>query len=353
MRQRWRTNALADLIPHIPPLITSSHYPLITSHTVLLTSTYPGPPTWQYNGHLQTLIPGIFRRVEGVTYNRERIATPDDDFLDLDWIRTGNRRLLVVTHGLEGDSNRHYVRGTAKLFSQNGWDVLAWNCRSCSGEMNRAFRMYHHGDTADIGLVVNHALATERYDALALVGYSMGANITMKYLGTLGEAVPNQVRAAAVFSAPCDLRSGADVLDRWDNFVYKKRFLKALTQKIHQKANDFPNRLDLSKLQEVRRWRDFDEYFSAPICGYRDAEDFYQNSSAKNFVAGIRVPTLLVNALNDPILTPECMPKDIADGHPFFHLELTQHGGHCGFQLREGGEFGWAERRALAFVENQ
>ena len=318
---------------------------------MLLPSTYLGPPAWQYNGHLQTLIPGIFRRVDDVIYDRERISTPDDDFLDLDWIRRGHRRLMLVTHGLEGDSNRHYVRGTAKLFSQNNWDVLAWNCRSCSGEMNRAFKMYHHGDTADISLVVNHALSTGQYDTVALVGYSMGANITMKYLGTMGENVPSEVRAAAVYSAPCDLRSGSDVLDRWDNFLYKKRFLRALTQKIQQKSADYPGRLDLSKLREVRRWRDFDQHFSAPICGYRDAEDFYDNSSAKNFVAGIRVPTLLVNALNDPILTAECMPTDIADGHPFFHLELPEHGGHCGFQHRDGGEFGWAERRALEFAE--
>lgn len=318
---------------------------------MILPSSYSGPPRWQYNGHLQTLVPGLFRRVQGVAYQRERIHTPDDDFLDLDWMRGGHRRLLIVTHGLEGDSNRHYVRGTAKLFAQHGWDVLAWNCRSCSGEMNRAFRMYHHGDTADIGAVVSHALGKQHYHTLALVGYSMGANITMKYLGTQGEHLPQQVRAAAVFSAPCDLRSGADVLDRWDNAIYKRRFLKALTRKIQLKATAFPGRLELARLRQLRRWRDFDEHFSAPICGYRDAEDFYENSSAKNFVAGIRVPTLLVNALNDPILTPECMPADIAADHPFFHLEMPETGGHCGFQQRRGDEFGWAERRALEFIE--
>jgi len=316
----------------------------------LLSSSYPGPPRWQYNGHLQTLAPGLLRRVTGITYTRERIATPDDDFLDLDWICRGHRRLAVLTHGLEGDSDRQYIRGTAKLFHQNGWDVLAWNCRSCSGEMNRAFRMYHHGDTADISTVIAHALHTGRYDALALVGYSMGANITMKYLGTAGQQTPGEIRAAAVFSAPCDLESGADVLDRWDNFLYKQRFLRALERKIQQKSEAFPGRIDLSKLQQVRRWRDFDEHFSAPICGYSSAADFYKNASAKNFIAGIRTPTLLVNALNDPILTPACMPTELAKSHSFFHLELPEHGGHCGFQTRQGGEFAWAEQRALEFV---
>jgi len=315
-------------------------------------STYPGPPRWQYNGHLQTLGPGIFRQVRGVEYKRERISTPDDDFLDLDWIQRGNRRLVIVTHGLEGNSERSYVLGTAKLFAQNGWDVLAWNCRSCSGEMNRAFRMYHHGDTVDISEVVQHAIASGQYDTVVLVGYSMGANITMKYLGVIGEQTPQQVRAAAVFSAPCDLESGALVLDRWDNLVYKKRFLRALTKKLQQKGALYPDRLDLSKLNQVRRWRDFDEHFSAPICGYRDAADFYKNSSAKNFIAGIRVPTLLVNALNDPILTPACMPTELASDHPFFYLELPEQGGHCGFQTRAGGEFAWAEQRALEFVSS-
>lgn len=314
----------------------------------LLPATYPGPPAWQTNGHLQTLAPGIFRRVKHIAYTRERIDTPDGDFLDLDWIRNGNSRLVILTHGLEGNSDRQYIRGTAKLFLQNNWDVLAWNCRSCSGEMNRAFRMYHHGDIEDIGTVIRNALDTGRYTGLALVGFSMGANITLKYLGVTGSEVPPAIRAAAVFSAPCDLESGARVLDRWDNGFYRRRFLWALAKKIRLKAAQYPGKLDPKRLAAVRRWRDFDEWFSAPICGYRDAAEFYRNASAKNFIPGIRVPTLLVNAWNDPILTPECMPEAIAREHPFFHLELPREGGHCGFML-PGDAFSWAERRALAF----
>jgi hypothetical protein len=235
------------------------------------------------------------------------------------------------------------------MFANNGWDVLAWNCRSCSGEMNRTFRMYHHGDTEDISAVVNHAVATGRYAAIAMVGYSMGANMTMKYLGVYGDRVPEQVRAAAVFSAPCDLESGAEVLDRWDNALYRKKFLWALSEKIKRKDLQFPGRLQPEKLKDVKRWRDFDEWFSAPICGYRDAADFYRNASAKYFLAGIRRPTLLVNALNDPILTPACMPIEIARNHPYFHLELTSGGGHCGFITKSRGPHTWAEQRALAF----
>lgn len=315
-------------------------------------SSFPGAPLWQYNGHLQTLYPGIFRRVQGIEYQRERIETSDGDFLDIDWIRHDNNRLVILTHGLEGDSSRQYIRGAAKLFSRNAWDVLAWNCRSCSGEMNRAFRMYHHGDIDDIGQVVDFALQSGRYRHISLVGFSMGANITMKYLGVRGENAPAAVRSAAVFSAPCDLESGATVLDHWQNALYRKRFMRALIRKIKLKDAQFPGRLNLSKIREIRRWRDFDEHFSAPICGYRDAADFYRQASAKHFISGIRIPTLLVNAQNDPILTPACMPVELARQHPFLHLELPEEGGHCGFQSRNDKEFYWSEKRALEFVSS-
>lgn len=316
-------------------------------------SSFPGAPPLQYNGHWQTLVPGIWRRVHHLEYTkRERIDTADGDFLDLDWLLTGQRRLLVLTHGLEGDTHRQYMRGMAKLFAQQGWDVLAWHCRSCSGEMNRVFRLYHHGDIEDIGAVVQHALHTGRYDTLVLVGFSMGGNITMKYLGVHGDEAPAAVRGAVVFSAPCDLESASETLDRWDNTVYRVRFMKALVKKIKIKAAQYPGRIDLSKLKDVQCWRDFDEWFSAPMCGYRDAADFYHNSSAKNFVGGTRRPTLLINALNDPILSPGCFPFEMAGQHPFFHLEATEGGGHCGFMARDQREYAWSELRALAFCEN-
>lgn len=319
---------------------------------LIQSSSFPGAPFWQKGGHLQTIIPGLLRRVNGLDFQRERIDTPDGDFLDLDWLRSGvNRRLVVITHGLEGNSGSSFVRGTAKLFWQQGWDALAWNCRFCSGEINRQFRMYHHGDTADINSVVQHALSGGQYDAVVLVGFSMGANISMKYLGTLGADAPKQLQAATVFSAPCNISEGADVLDRWDNVFYKYRFMLSLYKKIKQKAAQYPNRLDLSKFRKVRRWRDFDAHFSAPISGYSSAAEFYQDASAKNFLAGISIPTLLVSAANDPILNEACFPKEIASAHPFFHFELTKAGGHCGFQTADGGEFSWAERRALEFCE--
>lgn len=214
--------------------------------------------------------------------------------------------------------------------------------------MNRAFRMYHHGDVEDIGTVIGHALAGGAYDTLTLVGFSMGGNITMKYVGMLGERIPEQIRTAVAYSSPCSLESASDTLDRWDNAVYRRRFMKALLKKLQEKDRQFPGKLDLGRARAVRRWRDFDEWFSAPICGYRDAQDFYHHSSARNFVGTTRIPTLLVNAWNDPILTAECMPVDLAREHDMFYLELPREGGHCGFAVK-GDRYTWAERRALEF----
>jgi len=281
-----------------------------------------------------------------MAYERERITLADGDFLDLDWLDRGSRKLVVLTHGLEGDSRRTYVLGMARIFQQNGWDVLAWNCRSCSGEMNRAQRMYHHGDIEDIGEVMAHALARKNYEAVVMCGFSMGANITMKFLGVHGKNAPEPIKAAVVFSAPTDLRAGAEILDNASNIIYRRRFLFYLKQKMVAKNQQYPGVIDLENFKKIKVWRDFDEYFSAPLNGFRDAADFYEKASAKNFMAGIAIPTLLVQALNDPILPPNCYPKDLCENHPHLHLEIPRHGGHVGF-WKPGKEFAWSEERAI------
>jgi uncharacterized protein len=318
---------------------------------VLSHSSYPGPPRYLYNRHLQTIVPSALRKVRGVVYERERLELSDGDFVDLDWVDGGHRRLVILTHGLEGDSHRPYIKGTARLFARHGWDALAWNCRSCSGEMNRAFRLYNHGEIEDIGEVIRHALRTKPYEEVALVGYSMGGNITLKYLGVHGASAPDVIRHGVAISAPTDLGSSARHLDNPSNRFYKNRFLRKLTAKILQKAALHPGRLDLTRLQAVRVWQDFDEAFSAPLGGYLNAEDFYAQASAINYMAGVRIPVLLVNALNDPILTPACAPADLARQHPYLYLETPHQGGHVGFMVARD-EYTWVERRALEFVQS-
>ena len=316
----------------------------------LIRSVYSGPPAYQYNGHLQTIIPSLTRKVAGVSYERERLTLSDGDFVDLDWIDTGHSRLMIVTHGLEGDSNRQYIRGTAKLFAQHNYDVLAWNCRSCSGEMNRAFRLYNHGEIDDLDEVIRHALRTKQYQEIVLVGYSMGGNITLKYLGVHGKQLSGAIKRGIAISSPTDLGASAVLLDRPSNRFYRNRFMKKLLVKISQKAERFPGRLDMSKLQLVKQWRDFDEFFSAPVNSYRNADDFYTQASAVNFMPGITIPTLLLNAQNDPLLSPECSPGWLAENHQYLFLETPRTGGHVGFQIAHD-PYTYAERRALAFTQ--
>jgi len=310
--------------------------------------TYPNPPFLQFNGHLQTIIPGVFRKVKNVSYQRERLELDDGDFLDLDWIFNESKNLVILSHGLEGSSDRQYILGAAKLFSQNNWDVLAWNCRSCSGEMNRTERLYHHGDVEDIGTVITHASQRNDYANVLLIGYSMGGAMTLNYLGKNGKNIPSNIKGATAFSTPCDLKEGADILNKTSNIVYRKRFLNNLKRKIIFKEKEFPGRVDLKKLEEIKVWRDFDEHFSAPLNNYKNADEFYYNSSARNFMKNIQVPTLLVNALNDPILTPGCSPHDIAKINTNITIENPKLGGHCGFMIK-GEEFAWSEHRALEF----
>ncbi|AEI48034.1 YheT family hydrolase [Runella slithyformis] len=316
---------------------------------VVRQSTYPGPPRYLFNGHLQTIIPSVFRKIEGVAYERERFMLSDGDFVDLDWLDTKSKKLVVLTHGLEGDSGRHYIKGTAKLFARHGWDVLAWNCRSCSGEMNKAFRLYNHGEIGDISELIDHALRTKHYEKIALVGYSMGGNISLKYVGVKGKDLPDAVQGVAAFSAPTNLKTSAELLDLPKNRLYRERFMKKLTKKITAKAELYPGKLDMERLKNVKVWKDFDDFFSAPVNGYRDADDFYEQASAVNFIKEVHIPVLICNAQNDPILNDDCAPKALAEKHRHIFVETPKTGGHVGF-LVKNDEFTWAERRALTFL---
>lgn len=303
----------------------------------------------RFQAHYQTIVPNLFRKVP-VNYRRERINTPDGDFLDLDWLdHPTSRKLVVLSHGLEGDSSRVYVASAARYFLRRDWNALAWNCRSCSGEMNRTEKLYSHGQSEDLETVINHALASGKYDQVVLIGYSMGGNLTLKYLGTMGEQRPEQVTHGVAFSAPVFIEHSADSLDRADNWIYRQKFRKALTAKIRAKEAQFPGRVDFEKLKEVKVWRDFDRHFSAKIGGYENLEEYYAYLSSGNFVGGTTAPVLIVNAKNDPIVPAACNPYELARRHELIQLETPEWGGHVGFALR-GKSWNWMDERAFSFV---
>ncbi|WP_456425221.1 YheT family hydrolase [Rhodocaloribacter sp.] len=317
----------------------------------LLTPSDYRPPFWLRNAHAQTIYGGRLRRVAGPAYTRERIDTPDGDFLDLDWAKGGARRVAVLSHGLEGSSDRVYVRAMARALLRAGWDVLAWNYRGCSGEPNRLLRAYHSGETGDLDLVVRHALDRHGYAALALVGFSLGGNLTLKYLGERGETLDPRIRRAVAFSAPVDLAAGAVELAKPTRRVYMNYFRRSLLAKAREKAVRFPGAFDLARLEAARTFFAFDDAFTAPVHGFRDAADYYRQCSANRYLSGIRIPALLVNAADDPFLGPACYPVEAARAHPFFHFEVPEHGGHVAFVRRNGDGTHWAEARAVAFLE--
>ena len=316
---------------------------------IIACSSYRPPPLMA-GGHLQTILPTLLRRVDGIRYRRERIGTPDGDFIDLDWSRCGRRHLVLLCHGLEGSSDAAYVRGMARAFNQAGWDAVAYNYRGCSGEINRRLRAYHSGATDDLRWVHRHIGVGRDYRSLGLVGFSLGGNLVLKYLGENAYPAAPELHWGAAVSVPCDLQSGARRLDRAANLVYRRRFLRTLKAKARLKARRYPGHLDESRIAAVRTIKAFDDWYTAPVHGYRNAEDYWQRCSARNFLGGIRVPTLILNALNDPFLTPACFPYDEARRSALLFLEAPRSGGHVGFlPHRLRGSF-WHESRVVQFV---
>jgi predicted alpha/beta-fold hydrolase len=315
----------------------------------IITSAYNRPPAYLFNGHLETIVPSLWRKISGVVYERERITTPDGDFLNLDWSRVGSEKLLILSHGLEGDSQRHYALGLVKIFNQHGIDVLVWNNRTCGGELNLKPILYHHGSSYDLETVVDHVVGQYRYREIFLSGISMGGAQTLKYLGEKGTALPSQITRAAVYSTPCNLPSSAATLKRSGNLFYKNRFLGKLKKKLEAKALQFPDLIDLDLLRRVQDFDSFDNHFTARLHGFKDAADFYNSVSADNWMHQISIPTLIINALNDPLLGVECYPVKLAESRSNIFLEMPKRGGHTGFMLSYQ-EFTFGEQRILQFL---
>lgn len=307
------------------------------------------PPFYLFNAHLETIIPSLFRKVSLPPYKRERITTPDEDFLDLDWLIQDSKKLVIISHGLEGNTTRGYIKGMAKALYNKGYDILAWNYRGCSDEINKALRFYHSGATDDLATVVAHA-EQKGYEAINLVGFSLGGNLTLKYLGE-DRVRPSVIQKAATFSVPIDLHTSCLKISQPSNWIYSQRFLKSLRKKVLAKALIMPQ-LDTAGLQNVKTLHQFDDFFTGPIHGFKDALDYYTQSSALRYINRITIPTLLVNAKNDPFLSPECYPYKLLKNHPFVTFESPERGGHVGFTQRNKDGLYWSEERTLNFFSN-
>ncbi|KXX69729.1 YheT family hydrolase [Flammeovirga sp. SJP92] len=307
-------------------------------------------PFWHFNGHLQTILPSIQRKIEGITYKRERIELEDGDFFDFDWLKNGNQRLVVVLHGLEGGTDRHYCKGIAKLFSEHQWDVLGWNCRSCSGEINRLPRFYHHGDIKDVEVVLAE-IEKHNYKEIAFVGFSMGGAISLNTLGTPSLNLSKVIGAVAV-STPIDLKTCSDELEKRSKRFYNQKFYKKLSAKVVAKTKVMDG-LDDTQIQEgkINSLRDFDHFYTAPLHGFKSTDDFYYQASPERKIHNIQKPVLLLNALNDPFLTKESYPFNLAKESKYLYLEAPKKGGHVGF-CRDKEYYTYSEQRSLEFLNN-
>ncbi len=306
------------------------------------------PPALLQNGHLQTIAGAFLRSGGEAGFTPERLELADRDFLDLHWQRReGGERVAILSHGLEGSANEGYITGTAAALATAGWDVLAWNFRGCGPEPNRLVRLYHSGATEDLKAVIEHAARS--YTRIALVGFSLGGNLTLKYMG---EAPPHEaVKAAVAVSAPVDLAASARMLDRrWSNRIYLRRFITSLVAKVEAKALRFPHQIDAAGSRALRTFQEFDDRYTSRLHGFRDANDYWTQSSARQFLLQIRQPTLLLNALNDPFLAPECFPYPESEANPCLYLETPPSGGHLGFVEWAGGLHPWFMGRLTEFL---
>lgn len=305
------------------------------------------PPFFLFSPHLETIFPALMRRVTLTAYTRERINTPDDDFLDLDWLTSDSEKVVIISHGLEGNSQRAYIKGMAKALYDGGFDVCAWNFRGCSGEMNRQRRFYHSGATDDLHTVVGHVLQKKKYKSIYLVGFSLGGNVTLKYLGE--RDTTGLIRKAVAFSVPMDLRSSCVKISQPGNRIYSNRFVKSLKSKVLMKSR-LRDDIDTSRLAAIRTLTEFDDCYTAPLHGFRNAIDYYEQCSSLRFVSAVRTPTLIINTLNDPFLSKECFPAALLKDHAFVNLQILSRGGHVGFtQFNKNGLY-WSEQRALDFL---
>lgn len=314
----------------------------------LLASNF-APPRLLRSPHIQTIVPALLRRPGSPSLELHSLETGDGDTLRYRLHKTGARRLAIVSHGLEGSFDSSYVHGISAALVRDKWDVLTWNMRGCGDMPNRLMTWYHSGKSDDLKAIIAHAL-TLSYQEIALIGFSVGGNITLKHLGEEGKLLSKTISCAVTISVPMDLQGSADALARPSNAIYMQYLLRPLRRRMLQKKQIFPTDFDLTGLSHIRSFHEFDRRFTAPFHGFRSVEEYWGSSSALKYLQDISVPTLAISALDDPFLSPSCFPHALAEQHPHLYLETPLHGGHVGFMSSFNLAVTWTEQRVLQFL---
>lgn len=319
------------------------------------------PHRLMQNPHTQTVMGNVLRNRGGIHFRRERVFTPDGDFLDLDfadvpgatWSTLGDTKPIVLfLHGLEGNARSGPAQEIYRYLSRRGVRCVGMNMRSCSGELNWTPRLYHAGMTEDLAFV--HNWLDERFPDVpkGIVAISLGGNILLKYLGENGDALTARLAAAVAISPPFDLLAGSYVMAQGAGTIYTTRMLNPLKEKVRGLADLVGDLVDVSRLDEVKDFRAFDDLYTAPLHGFDGADDYYRRTSSQNFIGDIRVPTLILRAVDDPFFAPNDIPHAVVEQNPALYGGFPLHGGHVGFV--EGalpGQYSyWAERQAARFL---
>lgn len=301
--------------------------------------------------HFSTIYPSLFRQVSEIKYQRERITTPDNDFLDLDWSRVGGDRIVVTLHGLEGSSDSQYILGMNRIFNHHNWDAVTLNFRGCSGEMNLLRRGYHSGETTDLDFVIKTIFEKYNYEEMVLIGFSLGGNVALKYTGEKGKNINPKIKKVVGVSTPVDLAGCSAEIEKPHNYIYLRRFLKSLKEKFKLKRHLYPD-LDAEKILASKTFGEFDGNFTAPVHGFASANDYWEKCSSRNFFDNLAIPTLLINAKDDSFLSDLCYPLEAAKSNPYLHLLTPKYGGHVGFPQSHSKGFYWSEEQVFEFIRS-
>lgn len=309
-------------------------------------------PWWLPGGNAQTLYAALLADAGSKPrYRRERWDTPDGDFVDIDFTNAGSSfPLMILFHGLEGNSSSHYVTALVNAFSRADWRVAVAHFRGCSGEPNRLARAYHSGDSAEIEWMLARFAGMAPQLPVA-VGISLGGNALLKYLGEAGASARKLLSAAISVSAPLDLMAAGDALGRGFARIYSAAFLRSLKKKSEEKAMRFPGAFDRPAMRRARSLRDFDNAVTAPLHGFPNTDDYWTRASSKPLLRSIEVPTLLMNARNDPFLPERALPGE-HEVSKHVEREFPESGGHVGFVTAgPKGNFEWFTERIIGFVQ--
>lgn len=317
-----------------------------------MTSNEFRPAWWLPGAHAQTLWAALIRRRPKVSLKRERLELPDSDFVDLDWTPDAGGPLVILFHGLEGSSNSRYAAGLMAALHRRGWQAVLMHFRGCSGSLNRLARTYHSGDTGDIGYLIE--VITNRYPTrrLAAIGFSLGGNALLKYLGEKTRTTP--LAAAATISVPFELDNAARQMERGTSRIYQWYLIRYLRAKTAAKLSQGTGPVTERKLEQLKTFREFDNQVTAPLHGFTDVDDYYSRSSSRQYLASIAIPTLILHSADDPLMTPQAIPEP-KELSKHILLEVSRKGGHVGFVAGNvpGCPHYWLESRVIQFLETQ